>query len=61
MVLFQNEIQIAGKPKSNKPDKVNLKSLKGYDAIREKLDENNTLTVKQPVVNKQQKQKSVLA
>ena len=25
-------------------------SLNGYDAIRERLDEHNTLTVKQPVV-----------
>ena len=26
-----------------------VKSLNGYDAIREKLDEGNTMTVKQPV------------
>ena len=35
MILFQNEIQIVEKPKSNKPDKVILNYLNGYDAIRE--------------------------
>ena len=40
---------------------IKLKSLNGYDAIREKLDETNTLTVKQPVVvNEQRNQKPVL-
>ena len=29
-----------------------MKSLSGYDAIRGKTDEGNTMTVKQPVVNK---------
>ena len=28
---------------------IKVKSLNGYDAIREKLDEGNTMTVKQPV------------
>ena len=38
-----------------------MKSLNGYDAIREKLDDNNTLTVKQPVeVNENTQSKSVL-
>ena len=34
MVLFPNEIQIVGKPKNNKPDKVKLESLSSYDAIK---------------------------
>ena len=42
----------------NNPDKVKLKSLNAYDAIKEKLDEHNTLTVKQPVVNEKTKNKS---
>ena len=50
MGLFQNEIQIVGKPISDKPDKIKLKSLNGYGAIREKLDETNTWTVKHPPV-----------
>ena len=43
---------------NNKPDKAKLKSLNGYDAIGEKLGENNTLTVKQPVVNEKTKTKA---
>ena len=58
MGLFQNGIQIVKKPKSNKTKNFKIKSLNGYDAIGEKLDENNTLTVKQPVVvNEQTKSK----
>ena len=36
--------------KTNKTNNSEIKSLSGYDAIRKQLDENNTLTVKQPVV-----------
>ena len=61
MGLFQNDIQVVGKPNSNKSDKVKLKSLNGYDAIRGKLDEGNALTVvKNPVVNEKAHTKSVL-
>ena len=50
MGLFQNEIQIVEKPKSNKTNNIRIKSLNGYDAMREKLDGNNILTVKhQPI------------
>lgn len=35
--------------------KIKVKSLNGYDAIREKLEDSNTLTVKQPI--QQQKPK----
>ena len=58
MASFQNEIHIVEQPK-NKPHKGKLKSSNGYGAIREKLDETKTLTVKQPVVNEKRKQKSV--
>ena len=34
-----------------------MKSLNGYGAIREKLDENNTLAVEQLVVNEKKKTK----
>ena len=58
MGLFQKEIQIVEKLKNNKPDKVKLKSLNGCDAIRGKLDDNNnTWTVKQPMVNEKSKTK----
>ena len=36
---------------------IKVKSLNGYGAIREKLDEGNTMTVKQPVVNEKPKTK----
>ena len=49
MGVFQNRIQIVEKPKPNKPDKVNFKSVNGYHAIGE-LDEHRTLTAKNPVV-----------
>ena len=58
MGLFQNEIQIVENPENNKPDKVKLESLNGYDAIREKLDDNNnTWTVKQTMANEKSKTK----
>ena len=57
MGLFQNEIQMVEKPKNNKPDKVKIKSLNGYGAV-DKLDESNTLTVKQPVANEKNKNKN---
>ena len=60
MGFFYKEVQSVEKPNHNKTNNVKIKSLNGYDAIREKLDENNTLTVKQPVVNEKRKQKSVL-
>ena len=37
-----------GKPK-NTTNNIKTKSLNGYGAVGEKLDENNTLTLKQPV------------
>ena len=43
------------KQTNNKTDKIKVKSLNGYDAIREKLEDSNTLTVKQPI--QQQKPK----
>ena len=50
MGLFQNEIQIVEQPKHNKTNIIKIMSINGYDAIREQLDETNTLTVKhQPI------------
>ena len=44
------ELKIPPKKKNDKNDKsVKVKSLNGYDAIREKIDEGNTLTAKKPV------------
>ena len=43
-------------PKQNTNNKtIKINSLNGDDAIREKLDEGNTMTVKHPVVNEKPK------
>ena len=48
MTFFNKEVELIIPPKKqNKTIKV--KSLNGYEAIREKLDEGNTMTVKTPV------------
>ena len=51
MGFFNTEVELIIPPKKQiKNDKsVKVKSLNGYDAIREKIDEDNTLTVKKPV------------
>ena len=45
------EVELIIPPKKQNANNktVKVKSLNGYDAIREKLDEGNTMTVKQPV------------
>ena len=51
MGLFQKEIQLVEQPKqNNNTNYIQITYLNGYDAIGERLDEHNTLTVKQPVV-----------
>ena len=58
MGFFNTEVELITVPKkkNDKNDKsvargscAPLKSLNGYDAIREKIDEDNTLTAKKPV------------
>ena len=51
MGFFKTDIELIEPKKqtNNKTDKVKIKSLNGYDAIREKLEDSNTLTVKQPI------------
>ena len=51
MGLFK-EVESIIPPKNSINNKtIEVKSLNGYDAIREKLDQGNTMTVKHPVVN----------
>ena len=59
MGLFSEvELIIPPKKQTTKNDKsVKVKTLNGYDAIREKIDEDNTLTVKKPVEQTKPKQK----
>ena len=58
MGLFNKEVELIPPKKQSINNKlIKVKSLNGYDAIREKLDEGNTMTVKQPVVTKKPKTK----
>ena len=56
---FNKEIELVIPPeKQNANNKtVKIKSLNGYDAIREKLDEGNIMTVKAPVATEKPKTK----
>ena len=58
MGLFK-EVELIIRPKKQNANNktVKVKSLNGYDAIRERLDEGDTMTVKQPVVNEKPKTK----
>ena len=59
MGFFNKEVELIIFPKKQNANTktIKVKSLNGYDAIREKLDEGNTLNVKQPVVNERPKTK----
>ena len=49
MGFFNKEVELIIPPKKQNSKTIKVKSLDGYDAIREKLDEGNTITVKTPV------------
>ena len=58
MGLFNKEVELIPPKKQSTNNKtIKVKSLNGYDAIREKLDEGNTMTVKKPVVTEKPKTK----
>ena len=60
MGFFNKEVELIVPPKkqNHKNDKqIKSKSLNGYGAIRDKLDEGKTLTVKTPVVTEKPKTK----
>jgi hypothetical protein len=59
MGFFNTEVELIIPPKkqNNKNKDVKVKSLNGYDAIREKIDEDSTLTVKKTVVTEKPKTK----
>ena len=52
MGFFNKEVELIIPPKKQTNKTIKVKSLNGYDAIREKLDAGNTMTVKQPVLEK---------
>ena len=49
---LNKEVELITIPKKQTSKTIKVKSLNGYDAIREKLDEGNTLSVKTPVMGK---------
>ena len=59
MGLFNKEVELIVPPKKQNANNktIKVKSLNGYDAIREKVDDGNTMTVKNPVVNETTKPK----
>ena len=59
MGFFNKEVELIIPPKKQKANNktIQVKSLNGYDAIREKLDEGNIMTVKTPVVTEKPKTK----
>ena len=60
MGFFNKEVELIIPPKKQNTNNktIKVKSLNGYDAIREKLDEGNTVsTVKAPVVTEKPKTK----
>ena len=57
MGFFHKEVELIIPPKKQNNKTIKVKSLNGYDAIREKLDEGNTMTVKTPVVTEKPKTK----
>ena len=56
MRFFNKEVGLIVPPKKQTKT-IKIKSLNGYGAVREKTDEGNTLTVKQPVVTERTKPK----
>ena len=58
MKFFEKAEWIIPPKKQNTNNKtVKVKSLNGYDAIREKLDEHDTMNVKNPAINYKPKTK----
>ena len=51
------EVELINPPKKQNNKTIKIKTLSGYDAVREKLDEGNTMTVKNPVVTESTKPK----
>ena len=56
MRFFNKEIELIP-PKKQTSKTIKVKSLNGYDAISEKLDEHNIMNVKSPVINGKPKTK----
>ena len=59
MGFFNKEVELIVPPKKQNTNNktIKMKSLNGYDAIRENIDEGSTLPVKQPVATERTKPK----
>ena len=59
MGSFNKEVELTIPPKKQNTNNktVKIKSSNGYASIKEKLDEGNTLNLKQPVINEKPKTK----
>ena len=59
MKFFNKGVELIIPPKKQNTNNktIKVKSLNGYDSTREKLDEHNTLNVKDPVINEKPKTK----
>ena len=58
MGFFNKEVELIipiKKHNTTNNETIEIKSLNGYGAIRQKIDEGNTLTVKQPVATERTK------
>ena len=58
MGWFNKEVGLIVPPKEQNNKTIKVKSLNGYDSVRETIDEHNTMTVKQPVVTESTKPKT---
>ena len=53
MTFFNKEVELIIPPKKQNNKTIKVKSINGYDAIREKIDSSDTVTtVKTPVLGK---------
>ena len=55
--FYKGEMIIPPKKQNTDNKTIKIKSLNGYDAVREKLDDHNTMNVKNPVMNGKPKTK----
>ena len=53
MGFFNKEVELIVPPKKQTNKTIKVKPLNGYDAIREKLDEGNTMTVQASAMQRQ--------
>ena len=58
MGFFDNEVELRVPHKKQNNKTIEIKPLKGYDSMREKIDQGITVNVKHPAINEQTKPKT---